>query len=329
VGIAVFPNDGDTADVLLRNAEAAHKKCKSSGDRYLFYQPEMNAKVAETLLLESKLRTALEQHQFILHYQPKITAEDGRISGIEALIRWNDPDNGLVLPAKFIPVLEETGMILEVGQWVIRQALAHHSLWMAEGLEPPRIAVNVSAAQVRQKDFVNMVRRALGGITSDALEFEITESVVMHDIEDIIKKLQSLRDMGINISIDDFGTGYSSLTYLARLPINTVKIDRSFVANMTTDANSMTMVSAILSLAHSLKLRVVAEGVETEDQARLLRLLRCDEWQGHLFGKPVSQKEIVHFFIPPKANNATRLDTNAAKLNSTAAVSNPITKTRG
>ena len=328
-GIAVFPNDGDTADVLLRNAEAAHKKCKSSGDRYLFYQPEMNAKVAETLLLESKLRTALEQHQFILHYQPKITAEDGRISGIEALIRWNDPDNGLVLPAKFIPVLEETGMILEVGQWVIRQALAHHSLWMAEGLEPPRIAVNVSAAQVRQKDFVNMVRRALGGITSDALEFEITESVVMHDIEDIIKKLQSLRDMGINISIDDFGTGYSSLTYLARLPINTVKIDRSFVANMTTDANSMTMVSAILSLAHSLKLRVVAEGVETEDQARLLRLLRCDEWQGHLFGKPVSQKEIVHFFIPPKANNATRLDTNAAKLNSTAAVSNPITKTRG
>jgi EAL domain-containing protein (putative c-di-GMP-specific phosphodiesterase class I) len=151
----------------------------------------------------------------------------------------------------------------------------------------------------------------------------------MHDIEDIIKKLQSLRDMGINISIDDFGTGYSSLTYLARLPINTVKIDRSFVANMTTDANSMTMVSAILSLAHSLKLRVVAEGVETEDQARLLRLLRCDEWQGHLFGKPVSQKEIVHFFIPPKANNATRLDTNAAKLNSTAAVSNPITKTRG
>jgi len=230
---------------------------------------------------------------------------------------------------RFIPVLEETGMILEVGQWVIRQALAHHSLWMAEGLEPPRIAVNVSAAQVRQKDFVNMVRRALGGITSDALEFEITESVVMHDIEDIIKKLQSLRDMGINISIDDFGTGYSSLTYLARLPINTVKIDRSFVANMTTDANSMTMVSAILSLAHSLKLRVVAEGVETEDQARLLRLLRCDEWQGHLFGKPVSQKEIVHFFIPPKANNATRLDTNAAKLNSTAAVSNPITKTRG
>jgi EAL domain-containing protein (putative c-di-GMP-specific phosphodiesterase class I) len=286
----------------------------------------MNAKVAETLLLESKLRMALEQHQFILHYQPKITADDGRISGLEALIRWNDPDDGLVPPAKFIPLLEETGMILDVGQWVIRQALAQHSLWMAEGLEPPRIAVNVSAVQFRQKDFVDVVRRALGGITSDALEFEITESVLMHDIEGIIKKLQSLRDMGITISIDDFGTGYSSLAYLARLPVNTVKIDRSFVTHMTTDAKSMTMVSAILSLAHALKLEVVAEGVETEDQARLLRLLRCDELQGYLFSKPVSQTEIVNFFIPPKANNTARSDTNAAKFNSTAAVGKSIAK---
>jgi len=292
-GIAVFPSDGQDADTLFKNAEAAQRKCKLSADRYLLYQPEMNASVAETLLLENKLKGALEKQQFVLHYQPKIRASDGRIGGLEALIRWNDPGSGMVPPAKFIPLLEETGMIAEVGLWVIRQALAEHSAWLAQGLDPPRIAVNVSAVQMRRKDFLEQVRAALGAGRAEALELEITESVMMHDIEDNIRKLHALREMGFTLSIDDFGTGYSSLAYLTRLPVNALKIDRSFVTGMTDDANSMSIVSTILSMAQSLKLTVIAEGVETEEQARFLKLLRCDELQGHLFGKPVPADEMA------------------------------------
>jgi diguanylate cyclase (GGDEF)-like protein len=294
-GAAIFPNDGEDADVLCRNAEAAQKKAKLTGDRYLFYQPEMTARIAETLLLENKLRKAIELDQFVLHYQPKVHVETHKVTGLEALIRWNDPESGLVPPMKFIPILEESGMILEVGFWVIRRAFADARRWRAEGIQPPRIAVNVSQVQMQQKDFVADVRRAIAEYGSEPLmlDLEITETMLMRDIDENIEKLSTVRKMGIVIAIDDFGTGYSSLGYLARLPVNALKIDRSFIARMTSSPESMTIVSTIISLAHSMNLKVIAEGVETDEQSKFLRLLKCDELQGYLFSKPLPPDKVV------------------------------------
>jgi PAS domain S-box-containing protein/diguanylate cyclase (GGDEF)-like protein len=286
-GVSVYPDDGADAESLLKNAEAALRKAKSAGEPYLFYEPSMHARIAETLRLEGRLRRALDNEEFVLHYQPKVQARTGRLAGVEALIRWHDPRAGLVPPAQFIPLLEETGLILDVGAWVIRQALADYGAWSASGLNPPRVAVNVSPFQLRQKDFVEVVRRAAGGSSTllGKLDLEITESLIMQDIEGNVRKLKELRDAGVGIVIDDFGPGYSSLSYLARLPVDSLKIDRSFVATMTQDSDSMTIVSTIISLAHSLKLEVIAEGVETEEQSRFLKLLNCDQLQGYLFGK--------------------------------------------
>jgi diguanylate cyclase (GGDEF)-like protein/PAS domain S-box-containing protein len=305
-GMAVFPVDGEDADTLLRNAEAALKKAKVSGERYLFYRPEMNSRVAEALLLENKLRRAIEQEQFILHYQPKVHGSNRRIAGLEALIRWRDPDAGLMSPDKFIPVLEDTGMILDVGRWAIRKALAAYREWHMKGLQTPRIAVNVSAIQLRQKDFVDVVRNLVKDSVagSHGLDFEITESLLMEDIEGSIEKLRAIRNMGVNISIDDFGTGYSSLRYLTKLPVNALKIDRSFIATMAHEPDSMTIVSAIVSLAHSLNLKVVAEGVESEAQSQLLKLLNCDEMQGYLFGKPLPADRVEDFLKSVKGSGA-------------------------
>jgi diguanylate cyclase (GGDEF)-like protein len=298
-GVAVYPEDGADFEVLLRNAEAALKKAKVSGERYLFYQPKMNAAVAQNLLLENKLRQALEKEQFVLHYQPKVDLAKGTVIGLEALIRWNDPESGLVPPMRFIPLLEETGMILDAGRWAILKALEDHRNWRARGLNPPRIAVNVSPIQLRQKNFVNVVRDAIGesAAGSHGLDLEITESVIMEDIEGSIEKLRSVRDMGVTIAIDDFGTGYSSLGYLAKLPVNALKIDRSFIITMAKSADSMTIVSTIISMAHSLKLKVIAEGVESEDQRSLLRLLKCDEMQGYLFSRPLPAAEVEAKFL--------------------------------
>lgn len=294
-GIAVYPTDGQDAETLFKNAEAALKKAKATGERFLFYQPEMNSKVAETLLLENQMRRALEGERFMLHYQPKIDLANGNIIGLEALIRWNDPATGLVPPAKFIPILEETGLILDVGAWAIRQALADYQSWESQGLQPPRIAVNVSMIQLRQKDFVDAVRTAITdtNLTRHGLDLEITESLIMEDIEGNIGKFEAMHQMNINIAIDDFGTGYSSLSYLARLPVQFLKIDRSFIMTMTNNADSMTIVSTIISLAHSLNLKVIAEGVETEEQSRLLKLLKCDQMQGYLFSKPLPFDDIT------------------------------------
>lgn len=297
VGIAIFPEDGADAETLFRNAEAALKKSKLAGETYLFYQPSMNAKVAETLLLENKLRKALDNEEFVLHYQPKVNLATGEISGLEALIRWNDPDSGIVAPGQFIPLLEETGLILAVGAWAIHRALADYSLWSLQGVRPPRIAVNVSAIQLRQADFVNTVRDAINAVTppnaAHGLDIEITESVIMEDIEGTIGKLQALHDMNVNIAIDDFGTGYSSLSYLARLPVQLLKIDYSFIVSMTKDAGSMAFVSTIIALARSLKLKVIAEGVETEEQSQFLKREKCDEIQGYLFSKPLPFDQIT------------------------------------
>jgi PAS domain S-box-containing protein/diguanylate cyclase (GGDEF)-like protein len=304
-GIALFPADGEDAALLFKNADAALNKAKRSGEHYLFYQPQMNATVTESLLLQNKLRRALEKEQFVLHYQPKVDALSGRVNGVEALMRWLDPEVGLVPPAQFIPVLEETGMILEVGRWAIRKALDDYREWGKLMEAPPCIAVNVSTIQLRRGDFVEGIRTTIGAADSAArgLDLEITESMVMDDIEDNITKLRAVRNMGVGIAIDDFGTGYSSLSYLAKLPLNALKIDRSFIITMTDNAESMNIVSTIISLARSLKLKVVAEGVETEEQARLLRLLRCDEIQGYLISKPLPASELIDFLRAKPASS--------------------------
>lgn len=305
-GVAAFPADGQDIESLYRNAEAALKKAKLSKDAYQFYIPAFNARAAETLTLENKLRRALEQAQFVLHYQPKVNLDTGQIHGLEALIRWNDPDAGLVQPLKFIPLLEETGMILEVGRWALQQAMADAGQWRAQGLLPPRIAVNVSSIQLQQKDFVATVERVLSdaGHSAGGLELEITESLIMQDIEANIQKLRAVKAMGVKVAVDDFGTGYSSLSYLTRLPINALKIDRAFIINMANKADDLSIVETIISLGHSLKLTVIAEGVETDEQVNLLRRLKCDEIQGYLFSPAVTAEQIGQFLGQNKSLSA-------------------------
>jgi diguanylate cyclase (GGDEF)-like protein len=303
-GIALFPDDGAEAETLFKNAEAALKKAKAIGDRYLFYTQKMTEAVAGRLALENQLRQALENEEFVLHYQPKVNLESGKLTSCEALIRWNDPRTGLVPPFKFIPILEETGLINEVGRWALRKAIGDYLRWRAAGLPAVRIAVNVSPLQLRNPGFISEIEQTvgLGPHAAAGLELEITESLIMADVKHSIASLQTIRAMGVTIAIDDFGTGFSSLSYLAKLPVDTLKIDRSFVIDMTAGPEGLALVSTIINLAHSLKLQVVAEGVETEEQSRLLRLLNCDEMQGYLFSKPVPVEIFeAKFLAPPVA----------------------------
>jgi diguanylate cyclase (GGDEF)-like protein/PAS domain S-box-containing protein len=295
VGAALFPSDGDSAEALLANAEAALKKAKASGQPYVFYAPAMNARVSEQLALETKLRRAIERDEFLLHYQPKIDLKSGTIVGLEALIRWRDPDSGLVPPGKFIPLLEETGLIREVGRWVLERAALQFHDWLVAGCAPPRIAVNVSALQLAAQDFVAKLERVLQHYPDGAagIDLEITESVFVDDLDGSIAKLQAARRHGLTVAMDDFGTGYSSLSSLGRLPLDSLKIDRSFVLRMTEDPQSTSIVTTIISLAHALDLKVVAEGVETAEQARLLRLLKCDQAQGYLIARPMPADDVV------------------------------------
>ncbi|HUG98099.1 MAG TPA: EAL domain-containing protein, partial [Gammaproteobacteria bacterium] len=295
VGVALYPDDGADAEALFRNAEAALKKAKAGGDRYLFHTQQMTEAVAGTLTLENKLRQALDKDEFVLHYQPKVNLVSGKLTSVEALIRWNDPRTGLVPPGRFIPILEETGLITEVGRWALRKALEDYLRWRNSGLAAVRIAVNVSPMQLRNRGFIDEIRQAIGidAQAAAGLELEITESLIMEDVRHSIASLQAIRALGVTIAIDDFGTGFSSLSYLAKLPVDTLKIDRSFVTDMTAGPEGLALVSTIINLAHSLKLKVVAEGVETEEQSRLLRLLNCDEMQGYLFSKPVPAAEMA------------------------------------
>ena len=289
IGIALFPHDGTDAATLFKHAEVALKKAKVGGDRYLFYAQRMTETVAGRLTLENQLRQALEREQFVLHYQPKVNVATGQVAGAEALIRWNDPVAGLVPPARFIPILEETGLIYEVGRWALHKAIADYLRWVRAGLAAVRIAVNVSPQQLRHRDFVADIKLAVGvdPMAAAGLELEITESMVMQDFKHNIVSLHSIRALGVCIAIDDFGTGFSSLSYLAKLPVDTLKIDRSFIVDMDAGEEGSALVTTIISLAHALKLKVVAEGVETSEQLRVLTSLHCDEFQGYLFGKPV------------------------------------------
>ena len=239
--------------------------------------------------LETQLRQALEREEFVLHYQSKIDLSSGKLVSAEALIRWNDPRTGLVPPAHFIPILEETGLIHDVGRWAVQQAIRDYLYMRSIGLSDVRIAVNVSPLQLRNRDFKAEIEAAIGidAHAVEGLELEITESLIMEDVAHSIDTLQAIRSMGVTIAIDDFGTGFSSLSYLSKLPVDTIKIDRSFVIEMTNSPEGLSLVSTIINLAHSLKLKVVAEGVETEIQSHLLRLLNCDFAQGYLFSKPI------------------------------------------
>ncbi|PPC93701.1 MAG: hypothetical protein CTY33_07135 [Methylotenera sp.] len=308
-GISVFPTDGREVDVLISNAEVALKKAKLSGTEYVFYTSDMNARVTEQLLMESQLRQAITENQFVMYYQPKHAANSGRLVGMEALIRWISPERGFVPPLEFISILEDSGMILEVGKWLTRQAATDYLQWKKLGLNPPPIAVNVSAAQLKDPDFVNVIRNSKWGhideaalsndkiITysreeSAALDLEITESVLMENIDSLIPILQQLQDEGFHISIDDFGTGYSSFSYLTKIPLNSIKIDRSFISELNSNADQRTIVSTIILLAHALKLKVIAEGVETQEQRAQLILMGCDELQGYLLGKPMPSNDV-------------------------------------
>jgi diguanylate cyclase (GGDEF)-like protein len=289
VGVAVYPYDGTDADTLFRNSESALKKAKLSGDKYLFYSQNMTVAVAGRLTLENQLRQALERKEFELFYQPKMNLVSGKVTGAEALLRWNDPLTGLVAPNRIIPILEETGLMHDVGRWALSEAVDTYRRWQAAGLPAVCIAVNVSPMQLRNRSFLAEIRQAIGDDPAAAagLELEITESLIMEDVRLSIGSLRAIRALGVKIAIDDFGTGFSSLSYLARLPVHTLKIDRSFVIDMGAGPEGLALVQTIINLAHSMKLNVVAEGVETEEQSRLLRLLNCDEIQGYWFGHPV------------------------------------------
>ena len=295
VGAAIFPEAATDADTLFQNANAALKQAKNSSERLAFYNQEINRRVAERTHYETRLRNAVEQKQFVLHYQPKINLKTGRIGSLEALMRWEDPERGLIPPGQFIPMLEETGLIYEVGMIALQQAFDAHLELRKHFAFAPYIAVNVSALQLQRKTFYQDVLRVIGKANggSHGIDIEITESLIMRDIEANIVKLKEVRDQNVHIAIDDFGTGYSSLSYIAKLPIDVLKIDRSFIERMTESSEARAIVSAIISLAHSLDLTVVAEGVETREQMAELQTLKCDEAQGYLFCRPIPLGELI------------------------------------
>jgi len=291
-GISLHPQDGTDIETLLKNADAAMYRAKEHGrNNFQFYTSEMNRLVNERLALESSLWRALERDEFLLHYQPKLDLRTGAIVGAEALVRWQHPESGLVLPARFIPLAEETGLIVRLGEWVLRAACTQNRAWQDAGLKPITVSVNLSARQFRHEGLFKSVAGILSetGLKPEHLEMELTESMVMHNVETGIAILNGLREIGVHLSVDDFGTGHSSLSYLKSLPIGILKIDGSFVWDIRGRPGKDTgiLAQAIISLGHSLKLKVVAEGVETAAQLRFLKAHRCDEAQGFYFSKPV------------------------------------------
>ena len=309
IGIAVFPEDGGDAETLIRNADAAMYFAKGRGrNSYSFYSAEMNQSQSQRLEMESKLRAAIEHEQFQIHYQPIFSAATGCVVAAEALVRWRDAEWGAVPPDKFIPVAEETGLIVALGQFVFRSVCEQARRWRDERQSLIRIGVNVSGKQIREPGMVEMVRQALQdtGVSPTQIELELTESTIMQDDALTIQTLRDLKAMGVGLALDDFGTGYSSLSYLRRFTIDRVKIDRSFVSELPGNASDAALTSAIIAMAHGLRLEVVAEGVETEAQARFLELRGCDELQGYLFGRPCPAEEFVDFLRarPPESREA-------------------------
>ena len=299
VGVSLFPFDGEDCQTLLKNAGAAlYRAKKSGGANYQFFTADMHELANRRLALETNLRRAIQNEEFLIHYQPRVSIDSLAITGVEALVRWQHPQLGLVSPSEFIPLAEDTGLILPIGEWVLRQACEQNRRWQEQGFAPIHVAVNISARQFHDQDLSQTVIRILheSNLAPNYLELELTESSIMQNTEFTADVLTRWKNLGINISIDDFGTGFSSLASLKRLPIDALKIDQSFVRDATTDQDDAAIVMAITTLAHNLRLKVVAEGVETEEQLRFLQLLRCDEIQGFFFSKPLPADLLVSLF---------------------------------
>lgn len=299
IGISLVPTDTKDAKRLLTCAEVAMYRTKEQGgNNYQFYTPDMNARTHELLQLESCLRKAVEQDQLVLHYQPQLDLASGDLIGCEALLRWQHPEMGMISPCDFIPLAEKTGLIVMIGEWVLRTACAQNKTWQQSGRPPIRVAVNISVRQFREPGFLEMVERVLDetGLDPEWVELEITESLIMENIGEAIMILNKLKDRGVHLAIDDFGTGYSSLSYLKRFPLTHLKIDQSFVRDITTDENDAAITISIIALARSMGLNVIAEGVETEEQLHFLKQNDCEQGQGYLFSRPIPAEEFTHFY---------------------------------
>ena len=296
VGVSLYPLDGEDGQTLLKNAGAALYKAKRSGGaNYQFYTADMHDLASKRLALETSLRRAIQNEEFLIHYQPRVSVDSLEIVGVEALVRWQHPQLGLVSPAEFIPLAEDTGLIVPIGEWVLRQACWQSKRWQQLGYPPIQMAVNICARQFHDQDLAQTVIDILDEtkLAPQHLELELTESSIMQHGELVASVLSRLKGMGVDIAIDDFGTGFSSLASLKRLPIDALKIDKSFVRDATTDPDDAALVMAIITLSHNLRLKVIAEGVETEEQLRFLQLLRCDEIQGYLFSRPVPAETLL------------------------------------
>lgn len=303
IGISIYPTDSDDADDLIKNADIAMFKAKEHGkNSYAYYKKSMNEKSLKRLGMENKLRRALEREEFLLYFQPQLDIISGEISGMEALIRWEDPDLGLISPAEFIPLAEETGLIMPIGDWVLHSACSHNVLWQKAGIKPISISVNISSQQFKKMDLARTIVSALecSGLSPEHLILEITESLMMQNITDTTDKMHELRERGIRFEVDDFGTGYSSLSYLKRFPLHSLKIDRSFVKDISDNADDRSIVNAIIAMAHSLNLNVVAEGIETEGQLSFLAARGCNSIQGYLLSRPIPAQS-----VPALLNNET------------------------
>jgi len=290
IGISIYPDDGQDAETLIKSADTAMYYAKENGrNNYKFFEQDMNARAVHRQSIEVSLRRALERQEFVLYYQPKINLHSGTIVGVEALIRWQHPERGLLPPSQFVPIAEDCGLILPIGRWVLREACLQVRAWLQAGLPPITVAVNTSALEFRAKDFLENIRATLEDTRSEPryLELELTESILMRDAKSTDSMLHVLADLGVKLAVDDFGTGYSSLSYLRQFPIDTLKIDQSFVNRMTSSPDDATIVSAVISMGKSLKQRVIAEGVETPEQYAFLLAQHCDEGQGYYFYRPV------------------------------------------
>jgi diguanylate cyclase (GGDEF)-like protein len=295
IGISVYPNDGDNAKALLNTSYTAMLRARELGkNTYQFYSPDLTEKAFERMVLENDLQLALKREEFLLHYQPQIDLRTGMITGVEALVRWRTQQGNLVYPKNFLYLMEETGLIVQLGEWVLREACKQNKAWQEAGFRPLRVAVNISARHFHEKDITHAVSRVLEdtGLAPQFLELELTESIFLKNLERTVKALKVLRKMDVNISIDDFGTGYSSLSYLKYFPINKLKIVEPFISSVSFSPTDEVIARAIIALAHTLNMKVVAEGVEKKEQMQLIRSLKCDELQGNIFSLPLPPEEI-------------------------------------
>jgi EAL domain-containing protein (putative c-di-GMP-specific phosphodiesterase class I) len=301
IGISVYPDDGEEAETLLARADMALYDAKDEGrDCYRFFKPELNVRAVERQSVEACLHVATDKHQFELLYQPKFNLETGALVGTEALIRWRHPERGLVEPAQFVPIAEDCGLIRPIGRWVVHEACRQVQAWHEAGLQPIRVAVNISAVELRSPGFPKQIAAILHetGLAPRYLEIEFTESVLMTHIEEVASVLRVLKGLGLSLTIDDFGTGWSSLSYLRHLPIDALKIDQSFVQEITSSSDAAPLVSAVISMGKSLNYRVIAEGVESPEQLAFLRAKGCTEGQGYYFARPLAAQEFARILVP-------------------------------